>query len=177
MNSDGLCFPLRRWSPGWPAWRIMSKVGNVVQCPTLWLCCEAAQFWYNSSPLLTSLGSVCSCPNKQAVYLYTKQTALKSRYCSFWSAEELCHSFARSETLYFSGKLLWSPYWTCLFLFLHWKLICSILSLKCGQSWASANSTGVLKLSRERRGDVLSSAGLMLCWVFFSNRNVWKSCL
>lgn len=78
----------------------------------------------NSSPLLTSLASMCFCPNKQPVYLYTKQTALKSWYCSFWSAEEFCHSFVRSERLYFSGKLLWNPYWSCLFLFLLWEVIC-----------------------------------------------------
>lgn len=78
----------------------------------------------NSSPLLTSLGSVCSGPKKQPVYLYTKQTALKSPHCSFWSAEKLCHSFARSERLYFLLKPLWNPYLGCLFLFLLCKVIC-----------------------------------------------------
>lgn len=101
-NRDGLCFPSRQTQPWLTSLEDYERKW-AIQCsarPLSFASGCAFAMWVNSSPPLTSLGSTCPHPNKRPVYLYAKQTSLRSWCCFFWSTEELCHSFARSGCIF-----------------------------------------------------------------------------
>lgn len=153
MNSDGLCFPLSRCSPGWPARKIMSEGGQCGAVPdslamlsscTVLMWVTPHPFW----PLLVA----CAFAQISSPFTYKPS---KQRWKADTAPFEVRKNFAihlqDQRSCIFQASHSEIPTGVVCSCFSSEKSSSSILSLKCCRSRVPANSTDVLKLSRERR--------------------------